>query len=462
MFREKTENHSITAESGPDYAAVRNACKLCAPLGACMVFKGIRGCLPMLHGSQGCATYIRRYMISHFKEPVDIASSNFSEESTIFGGARNFSQGIDNVIRQYDPEVIGIASTCLSETIGEDIPGLIRTYQTKDPGRALPHFVTVSTPSYRGTHMNGFQDTVLAVIRSLAYASRKGEHINFFPGFLSPADLRSFKEILQGFDIKYIMLPDYSETLDGTNWKEYQLIPEGGTRVDEIALSGSARASIELGAMIDTNLSAGSWLEENYSVNNYSIPLPVGISLTDRFMDILRQISGKPVPEYLVKQRGRLIDAYADGHKYTFGKKAVVYGEEDLVVSMVTFLSEIGIDTVLAASGAESGKLKETIEHVTGKPSGDMIVANSMDFEQISRLAEDLDPDIFIGNSKGYYISRRLKKPLIRIGFPVHDRFGGQRILHAGYEGTQQLFDRIANALIEYKQENSPVGYKYI
>ena len=39
--------------------------------------------------------------------------------------------------------------------------------------------------------------------------------------------------------------------------------------------------------------------------------------------------------------------------------------------------------------------------------------------------------------------------PLVRVGFPIHDRIGGQRILHVGYRGTQQLFDRIVNALIE-------------
>ena len=39
--------------------------------------------------------------------------------------------------------------------------------------------------------------------------------------------------------------------------------------------------------------------------------------------------------------------------------------------------------------------------------------------------------------------------PLVRIGFPVHDRVGGARILHVGYRGALQLFDRIANTLIE-------------
>ena len=32
--------------------STRNACKLCTPLGACLAFRGIEGCLPFLHGSQ--------------------------------------------------------------------------------------------------------------------------------------------------------------------------------------------------------------------------------------------------------------------------------------------------------------------------------------------------------------------------------------------------------------------------
>jgi nitrogenase molybdenum-iron protein NifN len=71
-------------------------------------------------------------------------------------------------------------------------------------------------------------------------------------------------------------------------------------------------------------------------------------------------------------------------------------------------------------------------------------------------------PDIVIGNSKGYLLARRLRVPLVRVGFPIHDRIGGQRILHVGYRGTQRLFDTIVNALIEAGQDSSPVGYSYI
>ena len=117
-----------------------NPCRLCAPLGAVLAFKGFRGMMPILHGSQGCATYIRRYLISHFREPVDVASSSFTEQTAIFGGKQQLLTAIANVRDRYSPEVIGIASTCLSETIGDDVSLFLKELETGD----LP-VVTVST-----------------------------------------------------------------------------------------------------------------------------------------------------------------------------------------------------------------------------------------------------------------------------------------------------------------------------
>ena len=439
-----------------------------------MVFKGIKGCLPMLHGSQGCATYIRRYMISHFKEPVDIASSNFSEESTIFGGNKNFCAGIDNIISQYNPLVIGIASTCLSETIGENVPGLINEYQSLHKDEKLPAFVYASTPSYQGSHVDGFQEAVAATIVALSQSQKRGEHINIFSGFISPEDIRHLKDILVDFGIDYVLFPDYSDSLDNPHWGEYQLIPEGGTSLEDIARTGSAQASIEFGYVFSkgslngriknskTVFTAAEWLENTHQVTRYSMGLPIGIGETDVFFKTLEKLTGKPTPEKHLRERGRLVDSYIDAHKYVFGKRAIVYGEEDFVLGLVSFLEEIGIETVLVSSGGDSGILQNELKKVIGEKANSITVLNGADFETIKDMMDDLQPDLLIGNSKGYYISREYKIPLVRVGFPIHDRVGAQRIQHLGYKGTQQLFDRITNALIEYKQENSLVGYKYI
>jgi len=466
--------HAPVIKSTKEFTATRNACKLCAPLGAAIAFKGVRGCVPIIHGGQGCATYIRRYLISHYKEPVDIASSNFSEEATIFGGGANCHQAIDNVIRAYKPEVIAMSTTCLSETIGDDVKLYIRNYTEGKDKEELPYFITASTPSYQGSHMDGFHEAVAATVKSLAQGGEKGEHLNLFPGFVSTEDLRQLKQLFHDLALDIVLLPDYSETLDNPIWKTYKRIPDGGTPVQKIQTAGSASASLELGTILNAgslsgrvksknlSTSGASYLENEFGVKKYQLPMPIGVNLTDKFFETITEVTGKETPEIYAGQRGRLIDSYADGHKYIFGKKAVVYGEEDFVVAMTSFLDEIGIDVVLAASGGESGMLAEEIKKYCPERGDKILAKNGWDYEKIHEWCQQNKPDIMIGNSKGYYIARELEIPIVRCGFPIHDRIGGQRIKHLGYAGTQELFDTIVNAIIEYKQDHSTVGYKYM
>jgi nitrogenase molybdenum-iron protein NifN len=445
-------------------SATRNACKVCSPLGASVVYKGIRGCIPLIHGSQGCATYIRRYMISHFREPVDIASSSFTESSTVFGGASNFNQAVINITRQYHPEVIGICTTCLSETIGEDLNALVSGLFKQQSDVNIPSLVWASTPSYEGTHLLGYYKTLAAVVETFAKNEMPGNHVNILSSFQSPEDIRHLKEIVADFGVKGILLPDYSDTLDSTIWNEYRKISPGGTGIDDISLMGSAQATIEMeyaiAAQDDHYVSGGQYLKNQYNVPLFRTGIPVGIIETDKFFNALSKISNKPIPEKYNAERGRLVDSYVDGHKYVFGKRAVVYGDEDFVISTSAFLNEIGIKVVLCVTGAEKKGLQNEMDGLIGE--GNVIIHEDTDFEVMRGMASELKPDILIGNSKGYYIAREMKIPVVRAGFPVHDRFGGQRLLSVGYRGTQQFFDRIVNALLEYKQENSPVGFKYM
>lgn len=448
------------------FVATRNACKMCTPLGASIVFKGINGCVPLIHGSQGCSTYIRRYLISHYKEPVDIASTNFTEESAIFGGEPNLNIALKNITDQYAPKMIGIATTCLSETIGDDMHKILHAYTQRNKNdKNLPDLVHVNTPSYVGTHANGFHDAVCSLIQHYAKFSGTSDKINLFPGFVSPADLRMLKEIAADFNQDIILTPDYSNTLDYEYTGEYERIPEGGTPIESLEQSGSAKASIEFGYVLNKAngklRSAGDYLEQTFGISRFNMGIPIGIKASDQFFNTLENLSGTDTPLKYKKQRGRLIDSYVDGHKYVFGKKAIVYGEEDFVVAITAFLDEIGVQPVLVASGGNSGTLKTTIEEKI-QPQNEIIVHDNLDFEEIGEACIKLKPDILIGNSKGYYIARKLGIPLVRCGFPIHDRIGGQRIKHLAYEGTQQLFDIITNTLIEYKQEHSPVGYKYM
>lgn len=452
------------SKNPPNYISTTNACKLCRPLGACLAFKGIEGTVPYLHGSQGCATYMRRYIISHYNEPIDIASSSLSEKHAVYGGGPNLKLGLTNVAEKYRPRAIGIATTCLTETIGDDVRMILHEYRQDTEGSVgLPEFINVATPSYSGTHMEGFHGAVAAVIEQMAEGGATAEKINLLPGFVSSADYRYLKEVMADFGLDCIMLPDMSETMDGPAMLEYEKVPAGGTPLALLREMGRSRATIEFGRTLKKTRTGGFILKGNLEVNNFQLGMPIGIEETDLFFELLEKLSGRPVPEKYAKARGRLVDAYVDGHKYVFGKKAIVYGEEDLVVGMSAFLAEIGIRPVLCASGGRSGLLAEAIREATGDILPEQpIVHEDMDFFDISEQAESLAPDLIVGHSKGYPLARKLSIPLIRVGFPIHDRVGGQRILHLGYHGAQQLFDTVTNALIEKKQADSEVGYSYM
>lgn len=446
----------------PNYTSTTNACKLCKPLGASLAFRGVEGCVPFLHGSQGCATYMRRYIISHFNEPIDIASSSLGEKHAIYGGGANLKLGLKNVTAKYTPHIIGVATTCLTETIGDDVPMIVHEYQEEFGTDDSPLIVMVSTPSYSGTHMEGFHAATKAVVEQLTEPTKSHDGINLFSGFISAADIRYLKEVCDDMEVDATIMPDYSETLDGAALNEYPLIPKGGTPYEKIKAMGGAKASIEFGSTM-LGSSAGKALEKKYSTKLYQTGLPIGIRQTDAFFDFLSEASGKEIPEKYSVARGRLVDAMVDGHKYIFGKKALIYGEEDMVVGITSLLSEIGIKPVLCASGGKSGEMEAAIAEVLEGMDCEMpLVKEDVDFYDIEKIAEELGVDLVIGHSKGYTFSRRMKLPLIRVGFPIHDRVGGQRILHLGYHGAQSLFDTITNTIIAQKQDNSSVGYTYM
>jgi len=282
-----------------------NACKLCAPLGATVAFRGIEGAMPMIHGGQGCATYIRRYLISHYNEPLDVASSSFSDESAIFGGETNIRIAMDNVTKKYKPKVIGISTTCLAETIGDDMAAIAKRYLLAKNDPSAPILIAVSTPSYRGTHMDGFHAVTRSVVDRLAMDPTPRTGVNVLPGFVSPADIRYIKELLADYGLEYTLLPDYSDTLDAPSQSDYHAIPAGGTKLEDIAAMAGRQATLEFGRTLTAGATTGSDLTARSGVPLRSVGTPIGIRETDALLDVLSQISGAPTPANHAADRGR-------------------------------------------------------------------------------------------------------------------------------------------------------------
>lgn len=431
----------------------QNPCNMCMPMGAILPFKGIEGSMVLLHGSQGCATYMRRHIAQHFNEPIDVASSSLNEKGTVYGGEKNLKQGLDNVIKAYQPRLIGVLTTCLAETIGEDIDRITQDYQVE---RGLEDFplVTVNTPGYGGTHSEGYWLAVKKIIVQLARPTNKHGKINVIIPNLSPADIREIKRLLQLMEADYTLLPDFSENLDRPFQRPYQKMPEGGTRLADIAAMPGAPATIQMGLTVDEATSPGKYLETEFGVPLYNLPIPMGVANTDALVNLLAELTGHNVPESLTKERGRLLDCMIDSHKYNFQGRSVVFGEPENVYGVVSTCLENGLYPVVVATGSHNSRVGELLQPLLTQSPDQFCVLNGTDFVTIREKCQELKANIAIGHSDGKYLTEQAGIPLVRIGFPILDRVGGQRLLSVGYTGTAMFLDRVTNTLLEQKHKH--------
>lgn len=429
-----------------------NPCHMCMPMGGILPFKGVESSMVMIHGSQGCSTYMRRHIAEHFNEPIDVASSSLNEKGTIYGGESSLKKGLDNVIRVYSPKLIGVLTTCLAETIGEDIDRIAADYLEERGLGDLP-LVTVSTPGYGGAHSEGYFLAVKRIIAGLARRVENHSKINVIVPNLSPADIREIKRILRLMKAEYILLPDYSDTLDRPYQRPYQKVPEGGTKLEDISKMTGAIATIQFGLTVDDGLSPGRFLESEYGVPLYNLPVPMGIEGTDLFINTLQNLTGSGVPDSLEMERGRLLDCMIDSHKHNSQGRCVIFGEPEIIYAAARTCAENGLSPVVVATGSRKGKLSELIKGLTNCGSHKELL-NESDFSVIRQKCRELSVNLAIGHSDGKFLTEREGIPLVRIGFPIHDRVGGQRLLSVGYAGTTMFLDRVTNTLLENKYKN--------
>ena len=428
----------------------RNPCHMCMPMGGILALKGVEGAMSLLHGSQGCSTYMRRHIAEHFNEPVDVASSSLNEKGTVYGGQANLKKALDNVRRVYNPKIIGILTTCLAETIGEDIRRIASEYK-KETGCECS-IVTASTPGYGGTHTEGYWNTLREMLAQLARPAPHHGGVNIIaPASLSPADLREMKRGLELFAVDYTLLPDISETMDRPYESSYGKLAPEGTLLSEISAMAGAVATLELGGPVHEKMSPGVWLQEAHEVPLYKLPIPIGLANTDRFFAALAEVTGKAMPKSLLRERGLLMDAMIDAHKHSFAIRPALFGDPEMVQALSGFCIENGMFPGLAATGGGSAAWRKAIGEAAAESLKPVLVMEETDMAVILEKCLANEVNLAVGPSVGRYLEEKAEIPLVRIGFPIQDRLGAQRILSAGYTGSALLLDRMVNTMLERK-----------
>lgn len=423
----------------PNKSVTVNPLKQSQALGASLAFLGLKGTMPLFHGSQGCTAFAKVVLVRHFREAIPLATTAMTEVTTILGGEENVEQAILTLVEKAKPEIIGLCTTGLTETRGDDIERFLKDIRERHPELDYLAIVFAPTPDFKGALQDGFAVAVESIVKEVPKAGGiKPEQITILAGSaFTPGDVQEVREMVTSFGLEPIFVPDLGASLDGHLEDDYSAVTVSGTTLKQLRSLGSSAFTLALG---ESMRGAAKILQERFNTDYEVFRDLTGLEPVDEFLQALSVLSGNPVPEKYCRQRRQLQDAMLDTHFYFGAKRVSLALEPDLMWSTVQFLQSMGASIHAAVTTTRSPLL----EHL---PVKNVTIGDLEDLEDLA-----VGSDLLIGNSNVNTISKRLKIPHYRLGIPIYDRLGNGLFTKVGYRGTMELLFGMGNLFIEHEE----------
>ncbi len=418
-------------------AAATNPLKSSQPLGAAFAYMGVAGAMPLFHGSQGCTSFALVLFVRHFKETIPLQTTAMDEVATILGGMDNLEEAILNLKKRTNPKLIGICTTALVETRGEDFHGDLALIKQRN-AEALEgtEIVLVQTPDFDGAIEEGWSKAVHSLIDTLVVPEVPKrvdpKTIAILPGWHhTVADIELLRDAVESFGFEPIIVPDISGALDGTVPDTWIPTTYGGTPVEAMRQLGKAVHCIAIGEHMRP---AASHLEDKAGVPFTLFETLSTLKANDRFITLLAELSGRPVPANIRRRRAQVQDALLDGHFHFGGKRIAIAAEPDHLYALAAFFTGLGAELSVAITTTGSSPILKKL------PTDEVKVGDLGDLEAMAAGC-----DLLVTHAHGRQASERLGIPLMRVGFPIFDRLGTQHKKTIGYEGVRDMIFEVAN-----------------
>ncbi|MDR0668897.1 MAG: nitrogenase [Treponema sp.] len=426
------------------------------------ILNSIRNAVVIMHGPIGCGICATGNLGQNktFKQIRDPGaeglvwlSTNLDEPDVISGGERKLREAVIFADREFRPDSIIVAISCVPALIGDDVDSILDDLQKETAAVLVP------------IHCEGFKTKLMATAYDAVYHGilkkytrypgrrppvwesdadrvreqyRISRNVNVLNvGSMSRSDELEFKRLLEALGLNVTFIPCYAEPEDF-----------------QYALETSLNISI-CGTHDDYFV---EHLKEKYNIPFVVDTIPIGRKNTDRW---IRKIAGhfglEGEAENLIRaENAALVEALEPFKDTLAAKRVYLAGGEVRIVATAEICQDLGMEVVGFKAHHYDRFVEPIFDALENIDDVQFSVATNQPFE-MANIVKRLKPDILIAHVGGNNISSRYGLPLLPLFGPAYN--------YCGYSGVFEIARRLNQKLRNFQFNkqlslNTPLPFK--
>jgi nitrogenase molybdenum-iron protein alpha chain len=436
------QNRLGQKDNGCLYAANRSfsqahGCQFTLSLG---ILNSLRNTVIIMHGPVGCgfcstANIGTNKNFKRLRDPsaggVVWLSTNLDESDVIAGGEKKLREAVIYADREFRPEAIVVASSCVPALIGDDVDGILDNLEREVAAELVP----VNCEGFKTKLMATAYDAVYnGVLKKLTKYRRrearltdgeladalweydKKRTVNVFNvGSMSRADELEIQRLLSALDLKANFLPCFSHPDDF-----------------RAALDAALNISV-CGTHDDYYL---KYIHKEFNIPYVIDTMPIGRKATARWLlKIARHFGMEERARRLIeKEEAELEKAIEEFRAIFKGKRAYVSGGEVRIFVTAEALMDLGVEI----AGFKGHHIDEfawpVMEGLDDIGNTYINIASQHPFEQVN-IVKRLNPDFLVIHTGSGNITAKHGLPVLPLFGPGYN--------YLGYSGVFEIARRL-------------------
>jgi nitrogenase molybdenum-iron protein alpha chain len=365
-------------------------------------------------------------------------SSNLDEVDVITGGEKKLREAVIYADREFHPQAIVVASSCVPALIGDDVDQILEELQ-RDVSAEL---VAVNCEGFKTRLMATAYDAVYngilknltrKVLREAPIAGsvkdklddivwnyKKSHTVNVFNvGSMGRPDELELQRLLSALELNVNFLPCYTR-------------PEDYRRALDAALNVSI-----CGTHDDYYI---QHISQHFGIPYIIDTMPIGRKATARWLRaIAKHFHIEAKADALIEKEDAALDAALTPYRAALkGKRAYVSGGEMRIFVTAELLKDLGMDIAGLKAHHVDEFIKPVMDDLDESAELTVNVASQQPFEQ-ANLIRRLKPDVIVMHTGGGNITARHGLPVLPLFLPSNG--------YLGYSGAFEVAYRLKRVI---------------